>query len=475
MKKIVPLLFVVLCLTLCLIPSLGMIAAPTADTVGNERQTTLPSLTNEDGSFNLGYFTGLGDYFAKHFAFRKEAITADAKIQSDIFATSNIDTVTVGTDGWLYYASTLDDYLGKNAMSSREVSDLVHNLGIIRDYARQKGAEFLFTSPPNKNTLYPEHMPYYTGAKAGDVYNRDLVSAALAQSDIRYVNLFELFEDQDEVLYFERDSHWNNKGALLASDAILTELGKAHDDYSTAEVSRRKDFAGDLSAMIYPAGDEKEYNYYYGAEDRYTTEAKSVEDAHIDTVNKDAGGTLYMYRDSFGNALVPFFSAAYGEAHFTKAFPMDLAKDLETYHPDVFVMELVERNLRWLITQPPILPSPQLSYVRTAEEELDGHIAAEAGLSFYSRDYVKFSGTLDADIAEDEDVILAAVTDAAGAEAIYECYGLAAEDGRIGFTAYARADKVDLSGELKISVIIQRGTDFIRVGSTTATIGGNEQ
>jgi hypothetical protein len=475
MKKILPLLFTVLCLALCAVPSLGMIVRPTTETIGNERQTELPSITNEDGSFNLGFFTGLGDYFAKHFAFRSEAITADAKIQSEIFGSSNVDTVTVGTDGWLYYTSTLDDYLGRNTMNTREVNDLVHNLGIIRDYAASKGVDFLFTSPANKNTLYPEHMPYYTGAKVSDRHNRDLVSAALAESDIRYVNLYELFKEQDEVLYFERDSHWNNKGALLAYDAILTELGKAHDDYSAAEVSRKKDFAGDLAKMIYPAGDEKEYNDDYGAEDRYVTEAASVEDAHIDTVNADAAGTLYMYRDSFGNALVPFFASAYGEAHFTKAFPMDLAKDLETYHPDVFVMELVERNLGWLITQPPILPSPRLSYYRLSDEELDGHVEAEAAISFYSKDYVQFSGTIDADIVGDEDVILIAVSDNSVATETYECYGIAAEDGRTGFTAYARADSVDLSDGLTISVVLQRGTEFIKAGSATVKTGGNER
>ena len=474
MKKVLPLLFTALCMILLLIPSVGMIFAPSNEAIGNERLSDPPSFTNEDGSVNLGYFASLGEYFGKHFALRKEAIDADAKVMSGVFGTSNIDTVTVGTDGWLYYTSSLNDYLGKNTMTSREVSDLVHNLDMIRRYAASKGADFLFTSAPNKNTIYPGNMPYYDSVKAGSVHNRDLVSAALADSDVLYVDLFDLFSQQSEVLYFKRDSHWTNKGALLAYNSVMDALGKAHDDYSTAEVSRRKDFFGDLAKMIYPAGYEKEYNDYYGAEETYTyvTDTASVEDNLITTQNPNAAGKLYMYRDSFGNALLPFFASAYGEATFTKGFSMLLEQDLDAYRPDVFVIELVERNLDWIITRPPVFPSQQMSFFKTSET-LDEEVTAEAGPCDVSPAYTQFSGTVDTALLEDGDVIYVSVTDSAGNSTAYECYGIRAEEeGKTGYLAYTHAEAYEGSGELTVSVIIQRGSEFIELGHAAVTIGG---
>jgi hypothetical protein len=476
-KKIFLLLFTALCLILCIIPSAGMIFAPSNELIGNEKETPLPSWTAEDGSFNLKYFTELGKYFETHFAFRAETIDADAKLMAGVFQTSDIDTVTVGTDGWLYYSSTLADYRGDNLFTERETADLVHNLQLIRDYAKSQGAEFLFTVAPNKNTLYPEHMPYYIKAEDGK-RNRDLVNEALADSDIPYVNLFTLFEEQDEELYFARDSHWNNQGALMVYDAVLTALGKAHDDYSTAAVSRKKDFFGDLAAMLYPKGAEAEYNSYYGAEDKYsyTTDTKSVEDSYIQTQNPSATGSLYMYRDSFGNSLLPFFAGEYNTATFTKAFPMILEFDLQSTKPDTFVMELVERNLDWLITRPPIFSSPRMTCLKAEPSEEKVDYTVEAKSCQYSPMFLEFSGTVDSSALDPEDIIYVSVTDNSGKTSVYECYGLTCdEDGKTAFAAYTHADEYAAQQELDISVIIQKGDGFIELGTDKVKTGGNDE
>lgn len=472
-RKCLPLIFTILCLVLCMIPSVGMIFAPTTERLGNEQQVQLPSLTDRDGALNTDYFTQLGRYFNQRFAMRREALTADAGVMAGVFGTSNIDAVTVGTDGWLYYTDTLDDYLGRDVLTSREVRDVIHNLSLIRDYCRAQGVDFCFTVAPNKNTLYPEHMPYYHSLKAGSVHNRDLIRAALADSDIPYVDLFSLFEERDEVLYFARDSHWNNKGALLAYDRILSAVGKDHDDYADAPVTRRKDFVGDLSRMIYPAGYEAEYNDDYGVEERYSfvTPTKSVEDGRITTSNPDASGRLYMYRDSFGNALLPFFAAAYGDATFTKAFPMILSADLSATEPELFIMELVERNIDWLITRPPVFEAPRLSYCKVASEQ-KSDVSAAAQPCLYSAEYVQFSGEVTSSALSDDDIIYVAVTDDSGSTMTYECCGLRAGGDRTGFIAYARAEDYSGQGALTVSVIKQSGTEFIGLGTVNVSLGG---
>lgn len=465
MKKVLLTAFIVLCFALCLVPSLGMIIAPSNEPIGNERETKLPSLTDESGEINTEYTTQLGGYFEHHFALRPQAITADAKIQSSLFSVSNNDSVVVGKDGWLYYSSTLDNYQGKNVFSDRKTQSIIHNLNILQEFSKSRGVDFMFTIAPNKNSLYPKNMPYYYNQKVSEESNRDKINKALKNSDISYCDLYSLFNDKDETLYFARDSHWNNKGALMVYDSVLSKLGKSHDDYSAADSVRKKDFVGDLSKMIYPAGSEPEYNTYYGAEDRYeyVTDTKSVEDALIKTACKDSTGSLYMYRDSFGNSLLPFFASAYNTATFTKSFPMLLEIDFDEAKPDAFIMELVERNLDWICTRPPIITAPEITYLNT-----DGKIAGKSGTDIkaceYSPLYTEISGEVDCGDLTDNTEFYVSVTDSQGKTRIYEAFSTCTDNSDYAFTAYLPSKDFPAGSKADIKIIAKNDNGYYEIG-----------
>lgn len=426
MKHKLLLLFIIPCLLVCLIPSVGMIFRPTNGRIGNETVTDPPSITTEEGNFNSEFLPQAGAYFEKHFAYRPEAITLDAKLQASVFGVSNLDTVTVGTDGWLYYSATLDDYLGRDTLTERQAHGIVHNLSLVQEVVERQGGKFLFTVAPNKNTLYPDNMSYYFGKPASDTHNRDLLRAALSYDKLHYCDLFDLLADQDEVLYLKQDSHWNNKGALMAYDAMLTQLQKEHDDYSSADVVRSKSFYGDLSKMLYPAAREPEFNYDYQLNETYTyeTDFQSVEDPIIKTVNPESRGSLFMYRDSFGNALVPFFANAYGKAYFTKAYPVNLKTGMLLNQPDTVIIEIAERNMGWFIERPPIIEMPERSITFTsAEEPIDVTMTAEQ--SSFDMQTLTVSAVFDTSRLDKEDVLYLSVADANGAAHVYEAYDTA--------------------------------------------------
>lgn len=109
-----------------------------------------------------------------------------------------------------------------------------------------------------------------------------------------------------KVLYHERDSHWNNKGAALAADAIMTDLVKIHDSYKDETYEIRTDHIGDLDKMLYPRALTPEDEVYY---DKATTfayvgEVESNFDPKITTVNPVKEGSLVMYRIP---SEIPFF------------------------------------------------------------------------------------------------------------------------------------------------------------------------
>lgn len=465
MKKVFLTIFIAACLVLCVLPSLGMIFAPSNEPIGNEKETKFPALADDSGKLNTAYPTQLGEYYEQHFAFRPLAITADANIQASVFTVSNNDSVVVGKDGWLYYSSTLDNYLGKNVFSDRKTSSIVHNLEMLQSFSKSRDANFIFTVAPNKNTLYPKHMPYYFSQKVSSESNRKKISEALAKSEVNYCDLFSLFESKNETLYFARDSHWNNKGALMVYDSVLTQLGKSHDDYSTVESVRKKDFTGDLAKMLYPAGSQPEYNNYYGAEERYsyTTDTKSVEDAMIKTKNEDASESLYMYRDSFGNSLLPFFASAYNTATFTKSFPMLLEKDFNEAKPDTFVLELVERNLDWMCTRPPIISAPELTYLNT-DGSLSGKVKVDTKPCEFTPLYTEISGEVECDGLKDDTEFCVSITDKDGKSKIYEAYNICTEESEFAFAAYLPREVFSADSNENIKIIAKTNDNYYDIG-----------
>ena len=89
----------------------------------------------------------------------------------------------------------------------------------------------------------------------------------------------------------------------------------------------------------------------------YTAPFRSPEDMTIRTESAGALGSLLMYRDSFGNNLYAPLAESFSNACFSRSMPLQLEL-LEETQPDLLLFELVERNLSWLCTQPPVLAAP---------------------------------------------------------------------------------------------------------------------
>lgn len=368
MKKTVNIVFIVICMVVCVLPFAGMTAYRTDTTTENKTLATAPKLT-KDGSINLNYFEDLAAYFEDHFAFRQELVSADAWIQSKIFKVSNVDTVLVGTDGWLFYTDTVDDYLKRNTMTERQAFNTVNNLRLLQEYVTGKGAAFLLTVPPNKNSLYDSNMPYYVNQKAGEVKNIDVLTPKLLEAGISYVNLFEPFEKQEETLYLKRDSHWNNKGAVLAYNTIMDSLMVEHETYEAVKAVREKTAYGDLNMMLYPLIAKPEWDYYYQHENNwsYTSADEDVEASWLETANTMGEGKLLMFRDSFGNTLIPLMAEQFEKASFSKATPYRIAEFMEQCNPELVIAEKVERNLDEFMKEPPIMPGPEIEITEISE------------------------------------------------------------------------------------------------------------
>ncbi len=384
-NKIIPSLFVGLFLTLCLSLSVSTLVFGPGSAAANEKLAQKPALQTEDGHFNTAYLSQLQSYVNDRFFLRRQLITLDRRI-SNLMGTSGEDSVIAGKEGWLFFADTLGDYTGTARMSNREVFSAASNVALMEEYCRRNGKAFTFIVAPNKNSLYGQYMPNF-GVTA-KTSNAERFHSLLDQFGVNYVDLFAAFRAQEEQLYFAHDSHWNSRGAALGADLINSAFG-INSDYFGADFSACEPHEGDLYAMVFPGARDTEQNPVYGGELRYTFTSKATQPDAIVLSTEGAGtGSLLCYRDSFGILLFPYLAESFASARFSRVVNYDL-----TGEADFVAIELVERNLRYLIQNVPVMPSPVRSL--TLPAEISGSVAvsqpekARAGSGC-----VQFTGTL---------------------------------------------------------------------------------
>lgn len=362
-KKLGYVLFVGVIAAVCILPA-AVMPWQEENAVGNEQLAPLPELREEDGSFNVNILNEFSDYFADYFGFRHEMITLNDQLTGAAFKTLDSSSVLLGKNGWLFYKSTLEDYAGAKLFTARQSYAAARVLGLMQEYCEQNGIDFCFTIAPNKNSMYSSQMPAHYAAAS--VRNAQLLKQQMEQQNVRYIDLFEVLSNSKEQLYYRMDSHWNMRGAQLAAQALLEELKGCEVEFDPFVTGKKLPHTGDLYEMVYPAGSETEQDTAYDFTYQYDEKFHSADDITIHTKNSEADGSVFVYRDSFGINLHPFLAQSYGSACFSRNMPYRLMTVMEE-QPDVLLVELVERNLNWLLERAPELPAPERTAVPAAD------------------------------------------------------------------------------------------------------------
>lgn len=382
MKKVLHIMFIALIWVLCLSLSVGILFAGPAESGANEKLSDFPKLRTKDEQINKEYLTQVSDWIGEHFLLRQELISLENWISAKVFKTSGNPDVILGTDGWLYYSDTLDDYTDTNPMGERELFAASRNLQLMNQYCGENGRGFLFVIAPNKNSVYGENMPDY--GHTGEESNAQRLLERLDACGVQTVDLFESFRGQVPALYFEHDSHWNTKGAALGADLILAGFG-LESDYYQGDFTEKTSHTGDLYTMLYPAFADPEQDYVYGGQLEYAfTTSATRPDAIVLNTQSSGQGSLLAYRDSFGNLLFPFLADTFASARFSRAAAYDL-----TYEADYVLIELVERNLPQLAMNMPVMPAPEVTV--DLPEVSVGRVAVEVS---QRKELLQIKGTL---------------------------------------------------------------------------------
>ncbi|MDO4796989.1 MAG: hypothetical protein Q4A01_03105 [Coriobacteriales bacterium] len=470
-------LFVLTAMAILFIPLVLTLLHPTTGgEVSSEKRELAPAprLVVNDVP-NPEVLVEAGNYYADHFALRAQLVDLDATVLQSLFITSAVDSVVAGSDGWLYYTGEMGDYQRTGLMSDHALHNAAHNLSLVQEAMEARGKRFVVAIAPNKSSLYPSHVPYYRVPGQGD-NNYTRLMQLLAEHGVHTVDLRSVFSNREGEWYLHRDSHWTDEGALVAFEAIRTALGR-NATIDLSERSTDDSRVGDLDAMLHPVSAKPEFQGHWTGVDRYSyaNDASSVEDNYIVTnsLDEEARGSLLMYRDSFGNALLPPFATAYGQAVFTKLVPYDMSPRMCSFANDV-VVERAERHLAFFASNPPYMPSP----VRTIAQEGEPKQTATTVAQLVNGPYLVVEGTLvDEEVRNDERVFVEVALPGRKPHT-YEAFCVSQTDGMgADFEGQAYESSPNIVGDAgyRVYVELPEGTQDVPSGCRARVLVGTEE
>ena len=465
MKKAFKIIYSVLFFAVCAAPAVLLPFMGNSAEIEKKELTELPAFVDENG-INTDFSTQFESWFNDRLPMRPELLSAANLIKGEILNTASSNVIC--NNGWLFYDSEKLDYMNTNAMSDSQINAAAVTLSLLEEKVTSEGGRFVFVPMPNKSSVYWEKMPACY-AKS-DENNLTRLSAKLSELGVNYTDMLSVMtENKGAGIYHARDSHWNNLGAMIGYNEIMNSLGRPHNTYDNVSYTYDRIWRADLDKLLYPSGGYMDWQYTFDitysefrfmqpAGVRDTAEQLAVfmsdreeNDGNIITVNlnKAPNKSLYMVRDSFGRALLPFMIDNYANATFVRTDRPDVTL---SFADKDFVYEIVERNLRNVIATAPFMFAPERPEIDVQNIPAGGSAEAVFSDEGYA---LRLYGTLP-ETSGNGGRVYAAFRDGTSVR-IFEAFpvyekGLLGKDGTNGFSMFIDKN-AGLSGDLELTVI----------------------
>lgn len=292
------------------------------------------------------------NYYNDHIPFKNEIRSTYSKFLYTKLNMSFSEKVILGKDGWLFYNSindgtSMSDYQKTINFSKEEKELIKENLVDTAKKLNDKGSELIIFIAPNKEIVYSEYMKETIPVNETMPYNLtlDLINYLNNTTDLKIVYpKDELIENKKiENTYFKYDTHWNNYGAYIGTMELMKKIDS--NFLVSNEISIQKENAsGDLAHMIalpdkFISQEPVVNNFYTDIESTCTFDNQL---AYCSSNKPLYEKTLLMVGDSFRESMIQYLSKIYKNSVFIHRDIYN-TEYLEKYHPDIVVLEFVER------------------------------------------------------------------------------------------------------------------------------------
>lgn len=176
------------------------------------------------------FLSGLEAYFSDSFGYRRQLVRWERLLRWNVFHDTKGATVLKGSSDWLYFSDgrSVDDIIGASPFSAGDLENWRKLLTGRRDWLRERGIRYLLVVPPDKQSVYPEHLPPWLIARARPPRRLDQFFAYMrAHSDVPVLDLRPALAEAKKQgdIYLHTDTHWNDRGAFAGYARIMQELG----------------------------------------------------------------------------------------------------------------------------------------------------------------------------------------------------------------------------------------------------------
>ena len=284
------------------------------------------------------------NYVNDNFGFRKLFIHWNSVALIRYFDTSSISQVVLGSDDWLFYSDSVNDYQGISSFNQKQLQSIQLNIERQKDWLAERGIYYLIVVAPNKESIYPEFLPENLRRHNQQTRMDQLRLYIESHSDMEIVDLRDaLLEAKNEYpVFYHTDTHWNKYGAFVGYCKILGQLSKSFADLQIPSssdfdiVTRSYLGNGDLAGMLAMPSTFRE------------EEAEVVFKGNVSANSKKIEKGL-IFGDSFYIALEPYMSGNFEKFVLSPPGQKFDQGIVEQVLPKVVITVMVERDLAYYL------------------------------------------------------------------------------------------------------------------------------
>ncbi len=171
------------------------------------------------------YPAAISAYLKDHFAGREAALRAGTWLNLHVFQKPVVNDVVVQDDILLPYLPF--EELPTEESTRKKAEAMADNIAVAAKRTEENGGKYCYVMVPCQYAMFPEKYPdYLNNRQYRTELERKYLKEALAERGITYVDMGEVFAEQDDPAKYSSaiDNHYSLQGAFLTYITIADTL-----------------------------------------------------------------------------------------------------------------------------------------------------------------------------------------------------------------------------------------------------------